>query len=597
MPWIGAAIIGLMIAALHYGRLLVRPNAAALLRAVAAAVVAAMLLGAPAGPSRPRPALVALDASASWTRGDRAAARWTRAVALARELAGSDTLWLFGDSLRPASPLSGAPADSRSSLGPVLDVARDERRPLAVVSDGEFTDAAVLPAGTRLTVIPAAPAPDAALASFTAPMRAAPGDTLVLRATLRAGPVAIVEATVAFAFAGGDSAVARTGPMAAFSERELSARLVAPRGEREQLLRATVVIAGDSESRNDSLATIVEITRVPSAVLVSSSPDPDARAALEALSGALVAPPRGYYLVAPGAWRDASTLRAVGAAEVRSAAAGAPLLVIHGDSLIVGPPSRLARGALVLLVPGDATETEWRASSADASPLSPSLAGIAWDSIPPIEIAASPPAGDWTGLSARSPGLAARAIVAGSETNGKRRVVVAAGGLWRWRARGGPPRDAFDALWGAIADWTTTAAVDARPALPARRWFRAEEPIGWIRSGADSVVDVELRSDRGAGDAPGRPLVLRFAGDARGTTAPALAPGRYTAAMRGGSVSFVVNAGSELLPARPIAHVIASGPAPGGLPAPPLRERWWAYVLAITALCGEWVIRRRAGLR
>jgi hypothetical protein len=189
-------------------------------------------------------------------------------------------------------------------------------------------------------------------------------------------------------------------------------------------------------------------------------------------------------------------------------------------------------------------------------------------------------------------------VVVGGESSGHRRVVVAGGGLWRWRARGGPARDAFDALWGAIADWTTSVAVDVRPALPARRWLREEEPVAWMRSGSDSVVAISLReSGDSAAHRPPRALTLRFGGDARTASTPPLPAGHYTATMRGGSASFIVNAASELLPARPVAHAIAPGGMPAGVPAPPLRERWWAYLLAVAALCGEWIIRRRAGLR
>jgi hypothetical protein len=173
--------------------------------------------------------------------------------------------------------------------------------------------------------------------------------------------------------------------------------------------------------------------------------------------------------------------------------------------------------------------------------------------------------------------------------------VVAASGLWRWRARGGPARDAYDALWGAIADWSTRVAVDVRPALPARRWIREGERVAWTRTGADSIVPLTLRA--AGGDSATRSLTLRFTGDARTVTTDALRPGRYTAGMRGGSASFVVNAGDELLPARAAAHDVARGAAPSGTPAPPLGERWWGYVLALAALCGEWIIRRRAGLR
>ena len=610
--WLLAAIIGLMIAALHYGWSLRRPAArgaaapdgrlpgvdprlpAGVLRAIAGAIIAAMLLGAPSGRARPMRPLVAVDASQSWTRGDRALAGWSRAIAAARTLAGGDSMLLFGDSLRRGVKLPDRPADRHSLIGPVLDAVRDEHRALVIVSDGEFSDGGALPAATRLTVIAHPAAVDAAVASLAAPGRAAPGDTVPVRVVIRAGSQPLPGATVTIGFAGGIAATLHSGALGSFAEREVTAAVVSPRGEHEELLRAIVTAAGDVEPRNDTLATIIEITRTPAAVLVSSSPDPDARAALEALTGALSARPRGFYQVAPGAWRDATTLRAVGAAEVRASAAAAPLLVLHGDTTVFGPPSQLARSALVLMVPGDAGDVEWRAQSRDDSPLAPSLAGIAWDSIPPIELPATAPRGDWIALEARGIGAGSRAVVAGSEANGRRHLVVAASGLWRWRARGGAARDAYDALWGAIADWSTSVAVDVRPALPSRRWIREGDAVAWRRTGADSVVALTLHAEA---DTATRSFTLRFTGDARTATTPTLPAGRYTATMRGGSASFVVDAAEELLPIRPPTHAIARGSAPSGAPAPPLGERWWAYVLALAALCGEWVIRRRAGLR
>ena len=609
--WITAAIIGLMIAALHYGRSRGRsPNGdpgrhtiagidgqrlAAILRAVAAAAVAAMLLGAPAGPARLARPLVALDASASWTRGDRALASWTHALASARAAAGGDSLWLFGDSLRATVVPPRAPSDRRSALGPVVDAARDGHRALVIVTDGEVRGGPELPAGSRLTVIAHAASTDAAVVNLIAPSRAAPGDTVTIRATVRAGGQPVDGARVTATLGAGAPVAAPAAALGAFAEREVVMRVIAPRGEREELLRVSVSAAGDVEPRNDTLSSIVEISRVPAAVLVSSSPDPDARAALEALSGALTARPRGFYQVARGEWRDATTLRAVSSADVRAAAAAAPLLVLHGDTALFGAPATFARSALVLMVPGDAGDIEWRAASRDGTPLSPSLAGISWDSIPPIDLPAAAPHGDWIALEGRSIGVTPRPVVAGGEANGRRRLVVAASGLWRWRARGGPARDAYDALWGAIADWTTSSPVDVRPALPARRWLREGEPVQWLRSGGDSVVQLSLRA--ASGDTSAHAITLHFSGDTRTANTPPLPTGHYTATMHGGTAAFVVNAGDELLPARASALTVARGAAPGGLPAPPLRERWWAYVLALAALCGEWVLRRRVGLR
>ncbi|HEX8849338.1 MAG TPA: hypothetical protein VF761_07400 [Gemmatimonadaceae bacterium] len=598
--WLLAAIIGLVIAALHYGLPGLRrgdgsaPSAAlpASLRWLAATLIAALLLGAAVGRARPLPPLVALDGSASWTRGGISGARWPEALALARASA-PDSVYLFGDSLRALRASDALPADTRSSARAALERARDEGRALLVVSDGESADLGALPAGARVRVLRRAPVADVAVAAIQAPERAIPGDTIEVGVTVRAGERVPAGATVSVGFEGGAFVTRPAESLPPLADRALTVRVVVPAGERERALRAIVTMAGDAEPRNDTLATIVEVTRAPAAVLVSTSPDPDARAALEALSGALTVAPRGYYRVAPGAWRDAASLAPVAESAVRDAMARASLLVLHGDTALFGAPMALGRGALVLMIPGEAGD-EWRARPGEVTPLSPSLAGIPWDSTPPIDLPVAAPHGDWTALVAGATvGGGTRAVVTGGEAGGRRRVVVAASGIWRWRARGGASRQGYDALWGAIADWTTARPGDVRPTLPARRWARAGERIDWRRTGGDSTVAVVLRDDAGHE----RTIGLAFAADARDAQSAALPPGRWTAAMRGGSAAFIVNASAELLPTRATLRDTSVAGAAPGVPPAPLRDHWWAYALPLLALCGEWILRRRSGLR
>ena len=599
--WLLAAIIGLVIAALHYGlpgrraAADVPPRATlpAVLRWIAATLVAALLLGAAVGRARPLPPLVALDASASWMRGGGAGSRWSEALALARS-SGGDSVHLFGDSLRALRATDTLPMDTRSSANPALERARDEGRVLLLLTDGEASDIGALPRGARVRVLRRPSQSDLAVASIEAPARAIPGDTIEVGVTLRAGERVGGAASLSVGFEGSPPVARETGPLAPLADRVVSARVVVPAGERERVLRAVVSMAGDAEPRNDTLATIVEVTRAPAAVVISTSPDPDARAALEALSGALTVAPRGYYRVAPGAWRDAASLAPVAESVVRAAVERASLLVLHGDTALFGTPMSLGRGALVLMVPGEAGD-EWRPRPGDVTPLSPSLGGIPWDSVPPIDLPTSPPRGEWTALVASAAvGGTTRPVVVGGEAAGRRRVVVAASGIWRWRARGGASRQGYDALWGAIADWTTARPGDARPVLPARRWLRAGERVEWRRTGADSVVAVTLLDSARGQRAR---VEVTFSGEARDARSAPLAPGRWTAAMSGGSAAFVVNAAAELLPTRPtVRDTTVAGAAPG-IPPAPLRDHWWAYALPLLALCGEWVLRRRSGLR
>jgi hypothetical protein len=92
-------------------------------------------------------------------------------------------------------------------------------------------------------------------------------------------------------------------------------------------------------------------------------------------------------------------------------------------------------------------------------------------------------------------------------------------------------------------------------------------------------------------------LTLRFRADATMAESPPLAPGLYTATVRGGSTLLAVNVARELLPHAPR---VASGAIGGGVPvasARRLRSFGWPYGLVVLCLCGEWVVRRRKGMR
>ncbi|HEY9478440.1 MAG TPA: hypothetical protein VIP79_00055, partial [Gemmatimonadaceae bacterium] len=104
LTWLVAAVAGVAIAVLLYGRREPRRGArgAALigLRAIAMTLLLALVLDAPSGPSRAPKPLVALDASASWERGGDSSL-WRSARARVAQLS-PDSLLLFGDSVRVA---------------------------------------------------------------------------------------------------------------------------------------------------------------------------------------------------------------------------------------------------------------------------------------------------------------------------------------------------------------------------------------------------------------------------------------------------------------------------------------------------------------
>jgi hypothetical protein len=497
------------------------------LRAIAVALAVALLLDLPAGRGRTASPVVALDVSASWTRGGDAG-RWAAARDAARA-AGGDSVVLLGDSVRTGAPPE-APSDGASRVAPLVDRARAVGRPVRLFSDGELDDAAALadlPAGSELVVTGAPARADLGIARLDAPAAVLTGDSTDVRVTLAADslPLAaphlrvLVDRTAVL-----DTSLA---PIAPWGERLVDLRIAAGGRAGARALTAVVQVAGDVEARNDSARVAVEVRELPAVVAVSTAPDNDLRFLLTVLRGALALPTRAYLRVAPGQWRVDGTLAPVSEDAVRAAVREARLLVLHGDTAYFGAPSGVGRGGLALLPAIAATTEEWYASGTRPSPLGVALGGLPWDSLPPLGLAAGG-AGDsgFVALVATRPRLGGeRAVVTGVE-HPRRRLVVRAYGFWRWRQRGGVGADAFTAFWGAAFDWLVGAE---RRVAPAR---------------ADSAV-----------------------------------------------------ASRELMPRRPAASGGAIGGAPVGGATPRLRDAWWAWVALVGALCAEWILRRRVGLR
>ena len=604
-PWILAALAGLVFAFLQYAgrdlRVGARAVVPAVLRAVAIALLAALLLDAPAGRRKPLATWVALDASASWRRGGDTSA-WQRAWRDVRA-ARPESLFLFGDSLRPrrvADSLT-TPTDLASVARPAVERALGRGHPLVVVTDGELADPEALnelPAGSRVIVEPHRAGADLAVASLELPRAVVSGDTVELRVGLVAGASGSQAGTLSITV--GDASVLSVpvDALAPYAERALTVRAKMEGREGPTVVRAIVRAPSDAEAHNDTLAMAIDLSRAASAVFVSTSPDFDARYALSVLRGALAVPTRGYFRVAPGAWRVDGSLGPISEADVRAAFRDAPVAILHGDTAAFGPPRSATSGPLALVVPAAASDGEWYAADAPPSPLASALSGLPWDSLPPITVGAAPPAGQWRALEVRRGREEdRRVIIAGSDTP-RRLVIVAASGLWRWRFRGGASADAFTALWGSLFDWLAAERADRRAAVPTGIVVRAGEPVRWHRGSAtDSSVLVVLRRVARNDSARVDSMTLRFHGDATIAESPALPPGLYTASVRGGSTMLAVNNAREWLPRAPRVKAGAIG---GGVPvdAPPrLRTAGWAYALLLILLCAEWVVRRRLGMR
>lgn len=461
MPtWALALTLGVAIAALGYFGARPLPRGLVALRALAAAIVAALLLDAPLAPARPLAPWVALDASASWGRDS---ARWSAAQRAADSAlsAGGDSLLLFGSALRSGSLRPASPSDPASRLGDLVELARAQGRPVVIVSDGKFDDSErlhELPRGSQVVLPARESAPDIGLAPLVAPEGALIGDTVELPVLLRANSIASNGArSLRLTLGGREVATQTVESLESGAERELRLRFVVPALEGEQEIVAALS-AGDGIADNDTVRSVISISGAASVALISTSPDQDARFALALLRQTQRGAVRGYWRVAPGQWREGDALRPVSEDVVRRSLANASLVLLHGDTSF-GPARARARGALVLM-PSVGQSEEYYATGAGDSPLRAALGDLPFDELPPLRVG-TPARGLPALLARRARRTDERAVV--SLLDGTpRSVVVTAAGFWRWRTRGGRSAQSFDALWGSIFDWVAASSAQRR---------------------------------------------------------------------------------------------------------------------------------------
>lgn len=600
IDWLIGAMAGALVAYWQYGRGAFTSRFAlpAALRALATALVVALLLDAPAGRAHRSAPDVALDASESWLRAAPRCDRWRVARDSAAALGGGS--WLrFGDSVR-ADRSDDAATDRASRLRPVADRAAATGRPVVVITDGELDDpdaVDALPRGSRTIVMPCAPVPDAAVLNLEAPRTLLAGDTIGVRLTVAAGGAGATAGEVELRLDTALVGVARYAALLPFAEQVLDVRAVPAGVERTAVMRAVIRQSGDAEPRNDTLAVGVDVSRAPAAVFVSTAPDFDAREAVAALRGVTSLPTRAYYRVAAGAWRADGSLARVEESVVRAAVRDAPLVVLHGDTATFGPPRAATRASLLLFAPPATDDGEWFAAAAPPSPVAATLGTLPFDSLPPLSVGPSLPRGDWQGLVVRRGGSPddRRPALVGWDAP-RHIAVLGASGLWRWRFRGGARADAYGAFFGSLYDWLAAGRSDRRAAVPDGGPLRSGVPLRWRRGAAgDSVVPVTITRRSATGRVYS--MTLRFADGASVAESPPLAPGTYDARMAGGSAVLVVNPSLELVPRRPTITTRQVGGAAALGDAPPLRALGWAYALVVGLLCAEWLLRRRAGVR
>jgi hypothetical protein len=278
---------------------------AALARFLTLAVVLALLLDVPVRRAESLPPLVALDVSSSWLRA-RDSTDFATARRDAREAAGRDTLWLLGAGLRPAQSEVLA-SDARSTVAALAERAAGSGRAIALFTDGELDDperVATFPAGSTIALRAADPRPDLAIRGLEAPSAVVAGDSIEVLVRLIAGGAGSAAATLRLTVDDGQVHSTAVPALPAWGEHESRAVLrPSTEGRSQRILLASIMATGDAEPRNDTLASVLDVSSVPRGVVVSTAPDQDLRYALAVLRGTVGMPVRTFLQVAPGVWR------------------------------------------------------------------------------------------------------------------------------------------------------------------------------------------------------------------------------------------------------------------------------------------------------
>jgi hypothetical protein len=563
-----------------------------LLRMAAVAIIAALALDLAVGRAAPPPPIVALDVSASWLRTGDSTQR-SAAQDSASRVARGAPIMLFGDSARDASTAANF-SDQASMLAPVIARAAASGASVVVVTDGALDDADALQRaapGSRVIALPLRSAQDRAVADITAPAEARVGDTITLQARIVSDAAMPTAAKLTWLLDGASVAESEVPALSAGGEALVESQIVIAAGDSNALLRAVLPAGSDIQPRNDTASITLRRGARQRLVVVSTAPDADVRDVNSALRANVPLPIEAFYRIAPGRWVRDGALTVVEESVVRAAARGSTLLVLHGDTLVLGAPATLGSRALLLLAPPDAAGAEMLVRTPPASPLQAALGGIVVESLPPLIVG--------SGIRGGTPALtAAPRIATGGGTSivtatdgAVRRVVIAAAGYSRWRTRGGVSELAFGALTGAVSDWLLAArGTSATPTL-VRSLLRAGTPVRWQRGGQASAVLLLTRD----GDRATRRDSLLF-GERSDVSSPPLGAGIWRGTVDGAAVVLAVNASAEWLPR---STVVQSGAINGV--ALPLRRGArsvnWLYLAGLLLLASEWLLRRKAGLR
>jgi hypothetical protein len=310
-------------------------------------------------------------------------------------------------------------------------------------------------------------------------------------------------------------------------------------------------------------------------------------------------PVRGFARLG-ARWRSMRDLSAAGEEQVRQAARRADLLILKG-SPPAGMESARARGIWRWpsgeLADAPAGPGDWYLQPGTGSPLDGAFAGAPIDSFAPAIQLVTRRAedGEWVALTARNGRRGPEwPAVTGRDAGRVREVSVLADGLWRWAFRGGAAEQTYRSWVAATVSWLLAGADSALGvARPVRPVVQQGLPVvfEWVGGGAPRPTPV-----RWTGAPEGTADTLRFDGNGRAEVR--LPPGTYRYRLEpSGSATVAVEVYSEELLPRPPTLAARTGAIAGTRSQRSSRDLPWLFLAAVLGLAGEWVARRRMGLR
>jgi hypothetical protein len=546
----------------------------------------------PTGPLRP---LTLLDASLSM---DAAGAHWRAARDSA---ARSGEVRLFGDE---RAGVDSSPIRGQSRLRPALLAAAASDRPLVVVTDGEIDDVREIPpdllARSTVRVFPRTRVPDLAITRVSGPARVSAGDSIPLEVEVQASGGFAADSARLAVLAGDRRLGQKTVRL--LGEAGGKTRIIVPSvtlGSGDQLLRVMLVGSADAERRTDTRIHHVRVAATPGVVFLTSPVDWDSRFLFRTLRDVVQLPIRGYARFEGNRWRNMTDLRPVPAEVVQRAARRADLLIVKGamGGLAQGTGAR----GIWSWPSGESGETQltgdWYLAPSGASPLAGAFLGQPVDSFPPsillTPIQTTPR--DWVALHAqlgrRGP---ERPAVFGRQEGRTRRVTVAVEGLWRWPFRGGASEQSYRSLVAATASWLLGGADSSEGAArPVRAVVPNGRPVVFEWLGSGPATSQAIRWVRGTEQ---HSDTLRFSGAGRADVW--LPPGEYRYILPSGGAGTVAveQYSDEFLP-RPVSLAPRDGRATRSPGRSTARDWLWLFAICVVALSGEWLARRRLGLR